>query len=101
MNAGSEYTLACIALKTASGLTQSAQVLWTRPDGAPVVSTLLSDVVSESLRTVQNVTFSSLSTSDAGVYRCASILSSPALSIPYQIIESHAVTVLGMYFIFY
>ena len=98
--AGSEYTLTCIALKTASGLTNPAQTHWTGPSGAPVVTNntiILGKALTESLRSVQNVTFSSLSTSEAGVYMCDSSLSSPALSTPYQTMESHTVTLSGIF----
>ena len=100
ITAGSRYTLTCIALKTASGLTKSAQTQWIGPNGGPVASsgaTVVSGVVFESLRTVQNITFSSLSTSDAGEYRCVSTLTSPALSTPYQTTTLHEVTVSGIF----
>lgn len=101
VTAGSRHTLTCIALKTASGLTKSAQTQWIGPDGAPVVasgSTVMSSAISESLRTIQNITFGSLSTSDAGEYRCVSTLTSPALSTPYQTAALHEVTVSGIFY---
>lgn len=99
LTAGGEYTLTCVALKTANGLTQSPQTQWTGPNGAAVVtngSTVLAGALSEPLRTVQNIIFGSLSTSDAGVYTCDSTFSSIALTTPYQTMESYAVTVLGI-----
>ena len=50
----------------------------------------------QSQQTVQNVTFGPLATSHAGVYSCASTLSSPALTTPYQTMQSYTVTVSGM-----
>ena len=97
--AGSGYTLTCVALKTVSGLMQAAQTLWTGPNGTPVStsgSTVLAGAMSEPLRTTQNITFGSLSTSDAGVYMCASTLSSSALTTPFQNMQSYGVTVLGI-----
>lgn len=94
VSAGSGYTLTCIALKTVSGLTQSILTRWTGPDGAPVV-TSGSAAVSESLRTIQNITFDSLSTSDAGEYGCVSTYTSPAVKTPYQMTRFHEVTVSG------
>lgn len=97
-SAGSIYTLTCIALKTVSGLTRSVQTLWTGPNGVPLVtngSTVVAAAISESLSTTQNVTFGSLSTSDAGVYTCESTLSSPALTTPYQTMQTRAITILG------
>ena len=96
--AGSRYTLDCIALKTASGLTQAAQTQWRGTNGMPVVTSgsfVLGDAVSEPLRTVQNITFGSLSTSDAGVYTCEVTLSSPALATPYQTMQTYTVIVSG------
>ncbi len=96
--AGSEYTLTCIALKTANGLTQSAQTQWTGPSGALVVtngSTVLAGALAEPLRTTQSIVFRSISTSDVGVYTCESALSSPALTAPYQAMSSYTVTVSG------
>ena len=95
----SGYTLTCIALKSVSGLTQLAQTQWRGPDGALVGTNdtiILSDPVLEPLRTVQNITFSPLSTSNAGVYTCESTLSSPALTTPYQAVQSYAVTITGI-----
>lgn len=97
---GSGYTLTCIALKSASGLTQSAVTLWRGPRGGAVATngtTVLSGAVTESLRTVQNITFGSLSTSNAGVYTCEATLSSPALATPYQATQSYTVTVSGIF----
>ena len=99
VTAGSRYTLTCIALKTASGLTQFATTQWTGPDGSPIVtggSVVLFGAATESLRTVQNITFGSIPTSDAGMYHCASSLTSPALSSPFQTAQSHAVIVSGI-----
>lgn len=96
--AGSGYSLTCIALKTASGLTQSAQTLWRGPDGVAVVtggSITVADPVYESLRTRQTITFSSLSTAHAGVYTCEGTLSSPALTTPYQTTSSYTVAISG------
>lgn len=96
--AGSSYTLTCVALKSVSGLTQSAQTQWMSPDGTAVTTSgniVLTSAVSETLRTVQNVTISALSTSDAGVYTCAATLPSPALTTPYQTMQSYTVTVRG------
>lgn len=97
--AGSGYSLNCIALKSASGLTQPAQTQWRGPDGTPVVTngnTVLASAVSEPLRTIQSITFGSLSTLDAGVYTCEATLSSPALTTPYQTMQLYAITVSGM-----
>ena len=96
--AGSQYTLTCIALKSSSGLTSSAQILWTGPSGAAVMTEggiTLSDPVVESLRTSQTITFSSLSTAHAGVYNCQGILSSPALTTSYQTTTPYTVTISG------
>lgn len=96
--AGSTHTLTCIALKSASGLTQSAQTQWTGPNGAAIMTggtVVLSSAISESLRTVQNVTFGPLSTSNAGVYTCQSTISSAALTIPYQTMQSYTLTMSG------
>ena len=96
--AGSAYTLSCIALKSVSGLTQSAQTQWIGPAGVPLATTgniVVGGAVTGALTTTQNVTFSSLSTSDAGVYTCRSTLSSPALATPYQTMQTFTVTVSG------
>ncbi len=96
--AGSGYSLTCIALKTASGLTQSAQTLWRGPDGVAVVTgggITVADAVYESLRTRQTVIFSSLSTAFAGVYSCKGSLSSLALTSPYQTTTSYTVAISG------
>ena len=96
--AGSRYTLTCIASKTTSGLTQSAQTQWTGPNGAPLAtngSTVLAAATMEPLRTVQNIVFGSLSTSDAGMYMCQSTLSSPALTTPYQTMQTYTITISG------
>lgn len=96
--AGSGYSLTCIALKAASGLTRSAQTLWRGPDGVAIAtggSVTVADPVYESLRTLQTVTFSSLSTAHAGVYSCEGTLSSPALTSAYQATTSYTVTISG------
>ena len=96
--AGSGYSLTCIALKTASGLTRSAQTLWRGPDGVAIITgggITVADPVYESLRTRQTVTFSSLSTALAGVYTCEGTLSSPALTSPYQTTTSYTVSISG------
>ena len=96
--AGSGYSLTCIAVKTTSGLTRSSQTLWRGPDGVTLVtggSVTVSDPVYESLRTLQMITFSSLSTGHAGVYSCEGTLSSPALTTAYQTTASYTVTISG------
>ncbi len=96
--AGSAYTLSCIALKSVSGLTQSAQTQWIGPNGAPLATNgniVVDSAVTGSLRTTQNVTFSSLFTSDAGVYTCRSTLSSPALATPYQTMQTYTIIISG------
>ena len=96
--AGSGYSLTCIAVKTASGLTQSARTLWRGPDGVTVVtggSITVADPVYESLRTRQTISFTSLSTAHAGVYTCDGTLSSPALTTPYQTTTSYTVAISG------
>ena len=97
--AGSQFSLTCVALKTTSGLTGSAQTQWVGPSGAAVVTggdIFVSGAVSETLRTLQMVTFTSLSTAHAGVYSCEGTLSSPALTTDYQTTSSYTVTVSGM-----
>ena len=97
--AGSGYSLTCIALKTASGLTQSAQTLWRGPDGVAVVtgsSITVADPVYEPLRTRQTITFSSLSTAHSGVYTCEGTLSSPALTTAYQTTTPYTVAISGI-----
>ena len=96
--AGSQYTLTCIAVKITSGLTSSAQTHWTGPAGAAVITgggILISGAVVEPLRTLQTVTFTSLSTVHAGVYSCDGTLSSPTLTIDYWTTMSYNVTVSG------
>lgn len=97
--AGIGYSLTCIAFKTASGLTRSAQTLWRGPDGDAVAtggSITIADPVYESLRTLQTVTFSPLFTAHAGVYNCEGILSSPALTSTYQTTTTYTVTISGI-----
>ena len=97
--AGTTYTLTCIAMKSANGLTRAAQTQWSGPGGATLVTSgtrVLSSPDVQSQQTVQNVTFGPLATSHAGVYSCASTLSSPALTTPYQTMQSYTVTVSGM-----
>ena len=96
--AGSQYTLTCVALKSSSGLTSSAQMLWTGPSGAAVMtggSLTLSLPVIGPLRTIQTITFSSLSTAHAGVYNCQGTLSSPALTTDYQTTTLFILTLSG------
>ena len=96
--AGSQYTLTCAALKTTSGLTSPAQTRWVGPTGAAVVTgddIVLASPVPEPLRTLQMVTFTSLSTAHAGVYSCEGTLSSPALTRDYQTTTSYTVIVSG------
>ena len=96
--AGSGYILSCVALKSASGITQSAQTQWRGPSGSAVTtngSTVLSSAVSGPLRTVQNITFRSVSTSDAGVYTCQAILFSSALTIPFLTTQSYTIRITG------
>ena len=98
---GSAYTLSCIALKSISGLTQPAQIQWIGPNGATLVTNgniVVNRAVTDTLRTTQNVTFSALATSDAGVYSCQSTLSSPALTTPYQIMQTYTIVVSGKQF---
>ena len=97
--AGSQYTLTCIALKTNSGLTSSAQTQWVGPSGTAVVTggaITLASPVSEPTRTLQMVTFTSLSTAHAGVYSCEGTFASPALTTDYQANTSYTVTVSGI-----
>ena len=99
--AGSQFTLTCVALKTSSGLTSSAQTLWTGPNATAVItggSIVVTDPLFEPLRTVQIVTFSSLSTAHAGNYSCEGTLSSPALTTTYQTSTSYTITITGKLF---
>ena len=96
--AGSAYTLSCISLKSVSGLSLSAQIQWIGPTGTPLATSsniAVESAVTESLRTTQNITFSSLYTSNAGVYTCQSTLSSLALSTPYQTMQTYTITISG------
>lgn len=96
--AGSGHILSCLALKSASGITQSSQTQWRGPSGSAVMtngSTVLSTAVSGPLRTVQNITFRSLSTSDAGIYTCQVILFSSALTTPFLTTQSHTLRITG------
>lgn len=96
--AGSAYTLSCIALKSVSGLTQTAQIQWMGPNGAPLATNsniVVASAVTGSLTTTQNITFNSLFTSDAGVYTCRSTLSSPALTTPYQTMQMYTIIISG------
>lgn len=98
LTAGHTYNLTCIALKSVNGLTQPALTEWTGSSGAAVETgnnILLGSAVSESLRTVQRVTFSPLATSHAGVYSCQSTLHSDALTTPDTAVQSYTVTVSG------
>ena len=54
------------------------------------------DPVFESLRTTHTISFSALSTADAGVYNCEGTISSPALTNAYQTMTSYTVTISGM-----
>lgn len=104
LTAGNTYTLTCIALKTASGLTRFAQTQWTGPGGAAVATSgtiALGSAVSESLRTVQRISLSPLSTSDAGVYTCQSTLSSTALTVPYRTMQSYTMIISGTVVMFF
>lgn len=97
--AGTAYTITCIALKSASGFSQSPQVMWRNPNGNLVANgggITLGNPVSDSLRTVQALTFNTLSTSEAGAYSCEATLSSSALTTSYQVNQSHTVSVSGM-----
>ena len=100
--AGSQYTLTCVALKTTSGLTSSAQIHWTGTTGAAIVTgsgIVLSGAVFDPRRTLQTVTFTSLSTAHAGVYSCDGTLSSPALTTDYRTTTSYTVTVSGIIYV--
>lgn len=95
-NTGSRFTLTCITVKAVAGLTYPTEIQWTGPNGTELMTgdrITVADVVMESLRTVQTITFSSLSTSQAGVYSCQTSLFSPALTIPYQTVTSYTVVV--------
>jgi len=96
--AGSSFTITCVALKSASGFSQSPQVSWTSPSGGIVTSgggLTLASPMTDSLRTTQALTFDTLSTAEAGVYTCDASLSSSALTSPYQTNETHTVQVSG------
>lgn len=55
----------------------------------------MADPVRDPLRTVQTITFSTLTTAHAGIYSCQGTLSSPALTSAYQTVTSHTVTIAG------
>ena len=96
LNTGSRLTLTCIAVKATTGLTLPAETSWFGPNGTKLMtsdSIIVADAVMEPLRTVHTITFTSLSTSHAGVYSCGASLSSPALTIPYQTMTSHTVLI--------
>ena len=93
---GSRLTLTCIAVKAVTGLTLPVETLWSGPNGTELMtsgSIIVANTVTEPLRTTQAITFTSLTTSQAGVYNCEAVLSSPALTIPYRTITSYTVLV--------
>ena len=86
-------------MKSASGITRAAQTQWRGPSGSAVMtngSVVLTSAVSGPLRTVQNVTFRLLTTSDAGVYTCQAILFSSALTVPYLTTQSYTLRITSM-----
>ena len=96
LSTGSRLTLTCIAVKAVAGLTLPAETMWSGPNGTELMtggSIVVADTITEPLRTLQTITFTSLATSYAGVYNCEAVLSSPALTIPYQTITSYTVFV--------
>ena len=96
LSTGSRLTLTCIAVKAVTGLTLPAETMWSGPNGTKMMtggSIVVADAVVEPLRTLQTITFTSLTTSHAGVYNCRVALSSPALTIPYRTITSYTVSV--------
>lgn len=102
--AGSQFNLTCIALKSSSGLTSFPQTFWTGPNAAAVVTgsgITVAEAVHEPLRTVQTITFSTLTTAHAGTYTCQGTLSSPALTTTYQTATMYTVTIAGNAMILY
>lgn len=96
LSTGSRLTLTCIAVKAVAGMTLPAETMWSGPSGTELMtggSIVVADTITESLRTLQTITFTSLATSHAGVYNCEAALPSPALTFPYRTITSYTVFV--------
>ncbi len=96
--AGTAYTLTCVGLKSASGFSQSPQIVWSNSNGDSLTSggsITLGNPISNSLRTSQTLTFNTLSTAEAGIYSCAATLSSAALDSRFQANQTQTVSVIG------
>ena len=92
--AGTRYTLRCVVSKTINGLTNTPTAAW-EFDGGTEITTGGNIVVTTPSAGVAELTFSDITTSQAGTYICRARLTSPALNVDQEVTESVDINVLG------